>query len=175
MKRQQRYAVFWLMLSVALGGCGATHDEALEAWMAKVRSEAVPAPMHEPAPLVVHPIAYEQANHPDPFDAGKITSFAVVSLGTGAQPDLQRPREPLESYPLDSLRMVGSLLRRGQAVALIQADKMIYQVRNGHHLGQDQGKVISISEAAIDIEEIVQESAGTWTTRKVQLIIQGGK
>jgi type IV pilus assembly protein PilP len=71
--------------------------------------------------------------------------------------------------------MVGSLLRRGQAVALVQADKLIYQVRTGHHLGQDQGKVINISDTAIDIEEIVQESAGTWTTRKVQLSIQGGK
>ena len=175
MKRQPRYAVFWLVLSFALGGCGSTEDETLQAWMAKVRSEAVPGPVREPGPLVVHPVAYDPENHPDPFDAGKITSLSAASSATGLQPDLQRPPEPLESFPLDSLRMVGSLLRKGQAVALVQADKMIYQVRNGHHLGQDQGKVISISETAIDIEEIVQESAGTWTTRKVQLTMQGGK
>ena len=67
--------------------------------------------------------------------------------------------------------MVGSLLRRGQAVALVQADKPIYQVRTGHHLGQDKGKGINISDTAIDIEYMVQESAGTWTTRKAQLSI----
>lgn len=71
--------------------------------------------------------------------------------------------------------MVGSLRRRGQAVALIKAEQTLYQVRKGHYLGQDQGKVTHISDDAIAIEETVQESAGTWTTRKVQLSIQGRK
>ena len=149
-------------------------DDTLHAWMEKVRHEAIPRPATAPSPLVIRPVTYAPADYLDPFDAVKITALPSAT-GSGPQPDPIRTREPLENYPLDSLRMVGSLLRQGQAVALIQADKLIYQVRTGHHLGQDQGKVINISDAAIDIEEIVQESAGTWTTRKVQLAIQGGK
>ncbi|MEK0427650.1 MAG: hypothetical protein RL001_177 [Pseudomonadota bacterium] len=174
MKRLRQRSVFFGALCFVLAGCSGPEDDALHAWMEKVRNETGPAQALAPDPLVIRPVIYNPTDHRDPFDAGKITVLAGVP-GSGPQPDLKRTREPLESYPLDSLRMVGSLLRRGQAVALVQADKLIYQVRSGHHLGQDQGKVINISDTAIDIEEIVQESAGTWTTRKVQLAIQSGK
>lgn len=174
MKWLRQRSVFSCVLCLVLAGCSGPEDDVLQAWMEKVRHETAPVPAPAPDPLVMRPVIYHPADHRDPFDAGKITVLAGVP-GSGPQPDLKRVQEPLESYPLDSLRMVGSLLRRGQAVALVQADKLIYQVRTGHHLGQDQGKVINISDTAIDIEEIVQESAGTWTTRKVQLSIQGGK
>ena len=170
----QQRPVFCSVLCFALAGCSGPKDDALHAWMETVRQETAPAPVPAPDPLVIRPVIYEPADYRDPFDAGKITAFAASS-GGGPQPDPKRTQEPLESYSLDSLRMVGSLLRRGQAVALVQADKLIYQVRTGHHLGQDQGKVIHISDTTIDIEEIVQESAGTWTTRKVQLLMQGTK
>jgi type IV pilus assembly protein PilP len=173
-KRLRQRSVFSGVLCFVLTGCSGSEDDALHAWMEKVRHETAPAPVIAPDPLVIRPVIYSPADHRDPFEAGKITVLSGVP-GGGPQPDLKRIREPLESYPLDSLRMVGSLLRRGQAVALVQADKLIYQVRTGHHLGQDQGKVINISDTTIDIEETVQESAGTWTTRKVQLAIQSGK
>lgn len=171
--QRSRYAC-WLLF-FALAGCSHPEDEDLHAWMEKVRREAAPAPSPEPEPLVIRPVTYEPADHADPFSLGKITLLAGASSGGGARPDPHRAREPLESYPLDSLRMVGSLLRRGQAVALIEADKVLYQVRNGQYLGQDQGKVIRISDAAVEIEEVVQEATGNWATRKVQLSIQGGK
>ena len=174
MTRFRQRSVFFGVLCFVLAGCGGPEDDALHAWMETVRHETAPAPAPAPDPLVIRPIIYHPADYRDPFDAGKITALAGSSA-SGPQPDLKRRQEPLESYPLDSLRMVGSLLKRGQAVALVQADKLIYQVRTGHHLGQDQGKVIHISDTAIDIEEIVQESAGTWTTRKVQLSMQGTK
>ncbi len=172
--RQQRMTC--RLLSVLLfAGCSAPDNEELQSWMAKVRSEAAPLPASEPRPQVITSVTYDPTGLSDPFDAGKITAISSTLSGSGPHPDMQRPREPLESYPLDSLRMVGTLQRHGKAVALIQADKVLYQVRKGQHLGQDQGKVIGISDAAIDIEEIVQESAGAWVTRNVQLLIQAGK
>ncbi len=174
MSRQRRRSASWLLL-FALAACSAPEDDELHAWMKKVRSEAPPAPMPEPEPLVIRPVIYDPAGHADPFGVSKLNELAPASSGNGARPDPQRTREPLESYPLDSLRMVGSLMRRGQAVALIQADKALYQVRQGHHLGQDQGKVVRISDTAVDIEELVQEPSGAWTTRKVQLSIRSGK
>ena len=174
MSLQRRRYACWLLF-LALAGCGRPEDEDLHAWMDKVRREAAPAPSPEPEPLVIRPVTYEPAERADPFGIGKITLLAGTSSGGGARPDPHRVCEPLESYPLDSLRMVGSLLQRGQVVALIQADKVLYQVRNGQHLGQDQGKVIRISDAAVEIEEVVQEATGNWATRTVQLSIQGGK
>ncbi|MFM8466430.1 MAG: pilus assembly protein PilP [Oxalobacteraceae bacterium] len=174
MTRQRQKSKVCAVLCFVLAGCSGPEDDALPVWMEKVRHEAAPAPAPAPDPLLRRPVVYHPADYQDPFDATKITAFSGAP-GSGPQPDLKRAQEPLESYPLDSLRMVGSLLKHGQAVALVQADKLIYQVRTGHHLGQDQGKVIRISDTTIEIEEIVQESAGTWTTRTVQLSMQGKK
>ncbi len=175
MSGQRGWSVIYPLLLFIVAGCSSPRDEELHAWMKKVRSDAPPAIASVSEPSVLQPITCHAADQVDPFSQIKITEAASATSINGALPDPQRAREPLESYPLDSLRMVGSLQRRGQAVALVQADKVLYQVRRGDHLGQDQGKVIDISESAIDIQEVVQETTGTWTTRKVQLSIHGGQ
>ena len=91
------------------------------------------------------------------------------------QPDLQRPREPLESWPLDSLRLVGSLRRERDVVALVEADKRVYSLRIGGHVGQDFGKVIAIGDKTVDIEELVAEAPGRWMKRRTQLVLQEKK
>ncbi len=88
------------------------------------------------------------------------------------QPDLRREREPLEFFPLDSVRLIGSLRRGREAIALIEADKRVYQLRVGAHLGQDFGKVIAIGDKTVDIEELVPEGGGRWTQRRTQLVLQ---
>ena len=162
-------------LSVLAAACGQPHDEDLQAWMRKARASVQPAPLPAPEPLITQAIRYDPGGRPDPFDVVKISAALNASPDNGPSPNLDRPREPLESYPMDSLRMVGSLRRRGQAVALIETGKLIYPVRKGNHLGQDQGKVISIDESTIEIEELVQETTGGWTRRLTRLSIQERK
>lgn len=88
---------------------------------------------------------------------------------------MRRPREPLETFPLDSLQLIGNLRRGKDVVALIQADKLIYSVRIGAHLGQDLGKVIAINDKTVDIDEWVADSAGGWVRRQTQLVLQERK
>ena len=161
--------------SALVGACGFVADDDLQAWMDKVSREARPAPLPAPEPAIRHPVRYEPGAGPDPFDAAKISATLHARDAGGPAPDPDRAREPLESYPLDSLRMVGSLRRSGRSVALVEADKLLYQVGEGHHLGQDQGKVIRIDETAMEIEELVQDAAGGWTRRRVRLSIQEKK
>lgn len=162
------------LLLMLVAACDSGDDENLRAWMDKVRRESHPVPLPLSEPMPAQSMRYEAAGRPDPFDPAKISAALNVSAG-GVIPDLQRPREPLESYPLDSLRMVGSLRRQAQTVALVEAEKILYQVRAGNHLGQDQGTVLRIDETSIEIEEIVQETAGTWGRRRVRLAIQEKK
>jgi type IV pilus assembly protein PilP len=58
-------------------------------------------------------------------------------------------------------------------VALVRVDKMLYQVRGGAYLGQNFGKVLSVSEGELVLREIVQDSSGDWIERKVTLLLQG--
>ena len=84
-----------------------------------------------------------------------------------------RSREPLESFPLESLTMVGTLEKNRAIYALIRTpEKDVYQVRAGNHLGQDFGVITGITETDIRLRELVQDGAGDWTERTSSLQLQ---
>jgi len=160
---------------LSLAACDASSDENLSEWMATVRRTAHTSPLTLPAPLTMKTFIYEPPGHVDPFDTSKISMLLDISDHAGVRPDLKRSREPLESYPLDQFRMIGSLGRPGQSVALVEVGKILYQLRKGNHLGQDLGEVITIMDGSIEIEETIQEANGTWVKRRVQLSMREAK
>jgi len=164
-----------LCFLLSLAACESSSDESLSEWMATVRRTAQASPLSLPAPLAMTPSVYELAGQVDPFDASKISMLLDISDHAGVRPDLKRSREPLESYPLDQFRMVGSLGRPGQSVALVEVGKILYQLRKGNHLGQDLGEVITIMDGSIEIEETIQEANGNWIKRRVQLSMREAK
>jgi type IV pilus assembly protein PilP len=85
---------------------------------------------------------------------------------------LTRRKEPLESYPLDAMKMVGSLIKEGRPVALLRIDNLVYQVSPGNYLGQNFGKVLKIGETELVLREIVQDAAGEWIERTATLQLQ---
>ena len=85
------------------------------------------------------------------------------------EPELNRRKQPLEAYPLDTMSMVGSLNKQGQLVALVKVDNLLYQVRAGSYLGQNYGKVTRITETEVTLREIVQDAAGEWIERPAAL------
>ena len=160
---------------LSLAACDASSDENLSEWMATVRRTAHTSPLTLPAPLTMKTFIYEPAGQVDPFDTSKISMLLDISDHAGVRPDLKRSREPLESYPLDQFRMIGSLGRPGQSVALVEVGKILYQLRKGNHIGQDLGEVITIMDGSIEIEETIQEANGTWVKRRVQLSMREAK
>lgn len=160
------------LVALLLAGCGASGDDDLQAWMDGVRRRAHAAPVHSGAEPVAASFSYEARDRPDPFDPARLSLSDETAASAGAAPDLGRSREPLEAYALDSLRLVGSLRRGREAVALVEADRLIHQVRVGSHLGQDFGKVVAIGDDSVDIDERVRDSSGGWTRRRAQMILQ---
>ena len=61
-------------------------------------------------------------------------------------------REPLEAYPLDSMSMVGSMVKTGRQYALLKVDNLLYQVKSGDYLGQNYGKITKITEGFVSLE-----------------------
>ena len=89
------------------------------------------------------------------------------------QPDLNRHREPLESYPLESLKYVGVLTKAKNSYAIVLADGSLYQVRVGNYMGQNFGVITKVSEEEVALKELVQDSAGDWVERESTLLLQG--
>lgn len=126
----------------------------------------------EPLPQVrpYEPFTYEAFDLPDPFKPRKL---AVGGGGGGLQPDLLRPKEPLEAFSLETLKMVGALEKKGVIHAVIQTpDKAIYHVRKGNYVGQNFGMITQITSNAVTLREIVQDSAGDWSERTSTLTLQ---
>lgn len=160
---------------LGLTGCGSSDQQELQQWMTQQRNATRPRVPPLMKPTRFTPETYTQDGAVDPFSSQKLTqalmhdssqATANVALIT---PELSRRKEPLESSPLDSVVMVGSLIKAGQPVALVRVDKLIYQVRVGNYLGQNYGLVKEVTESGMVLREIVQDAAGEWTERVANL------
>ena len=126
----------------------------------------------EPLPDIkpVETYAYSAQEFSDPFDVENLKPKQVVSSRSGVGPDTNRRREPLENYPLDSLKMVGTLFRENEQRAILQTPEGAVQTAVvGNYLGQNYGKIISIDENEIVVKEQVLNSAGTWVGRDASI------
>jgi type IV pilus assembly protein PilP len=163
-----------LLAAALLAGCGAETDE-LQMWMEQQRREAKPNVTPLQAPKKFDPQPYQAAQGVEPFSNQKLTvairqeSRAPNSLLAA---ELNRRKEPLESYPLDSMNMVGSVARDGRPFALLRVDNLLYQVKVGDYLGQNYGRITKISETDVNLREIVQDAAGEWIERPATLQLQ---
>jgi type IV pilus assembly protein PilP len=130
-------------------------------------SENLPHGRIPPLPDVkpYEPFTYDAYNLVDPFKPRKIEPPKNSAAG-GKQPDLNRRKEPLEAYPLENLRMVGTLQQNKATYALVKSpDNNLFRVKAGNYLGQNFGLITEISESTITLKEIVQDSGGEWTDR----------
>lgn len=109
------------------------------------------------------PFGYEGFDLPDPFKPRKLA--VKQNDGGGLQPDLNRRKEPLEAFPLEQLKMVGTLQQGNEVFALVKADKTLYRVKKGNYMGQNFGLITEITEAEVKLKEIVQDGTGDWAER----------
>ena len=169
----------WLLASVfLLTACSDPGVDELQQWMSEQRAQTKPRITPIPEPKRFTPQAYTQEGAADPFSLQRLTqALRQESSGANANaalvaPELSRRKEPLESVPLDSVKMVGSLDKAGQLVALVRVDNLVYQVRPGNYLGQNYGRIMKVSETEIVLREIVQDAAGEWIERPAALQLQ---
>ena len=157
-----------------LAGCAGDQDE-LTQWMEQEKRAAKPSvePLSPPKKFIPQP--YAALGAVEPFSTQKLT---VALKQEARQPnsllaaEINRRKEPLEAYPVDSMTMVGSVLRNGQQFALLRVDNLLYQVKTGDYLGQNYGKITKISETDVAYREIVQDAAGEWIERSSALQLQ---
>jgi type IV pilus assembly protein PilP len=161
------FAPFILLLCVS--GCGDNGNTELQQWMSEVKKNTHAVVPKLTEPKVYLPVVYGGKAETDPFNPAKLLVILArlkALSNNGLAPDRERPKEALESFPLDSLKMVGTIEKKGRRNALIQVDKTIFQVKAGDHVGQDFGKIMSITDTDVAIKETVQDAAGEWTERE---------
>lgn len=133
----------------------------------------------EPLPQVkpFETFVYDDANLRSPFNP-QLQSLNNEKLNrnatSGIHPDFNRNREYLEQFPLDSLKMVGTLNADGTLWALIRdGDGIVHRVKKGNYMGQNFGKIISIDDSGLTLREIVPDGQGGWTERMTNVQLGG--
>ena len=172
-----------LILSIAaitvLSACTSSGQDELQAWMQSERNSIKPSVQPIPEPTKFNPEPYSAANGMQPFSTEKLEGMLRGAAGPATssaliEPELNRRREPLEAFPLDTMSLVGSLDRNGALVALVKVGGLLYQVKPGNYLGLNYGRVVRITETEVVLREIVQDSTGEWTERPAALQLVEG-
>lgn len=162
------FVVLAAAVVLALSGCQRDSSD-LEQYIEEVKAR--PGGDIEPMPTVEPHEPYLYPGHDrSPFDSTVIASplpADPVGIPGDVDVDFDRPREPLESYPLDSLRMVGSLEQEGVRYALVRTpDRTIQSVTAGNYMGQNFGRITEISPQSIRLVEVVPDAFGGYMERE---------
>ena len=178
MKRQAalnwKSGLFAALFACMLGACNQEQDN-LNRYIAEVKARpSAPIPPI-PAVRTYTPYVYDGLAGRDPFRASTSEGTDETAPGTkgkGPQPDLQRTREYLERFELDTLTMVGTFTKESSYWVLIQdPDNVVHRVSVGNYMGKNHGKISQIKPTTVDLSEFIADGAGGWLVRPVSLAI----
>ncbi|KZY30776.1 pilus assembly protein PilP [Alcanivorax sp. HI0083] len=170
MKAYSKIALLPLLAVSMFGlvGCGSNAnlaglDAKLEEIKARPRGRIEPPPEFKP----IATYAYSAQQLRSPFSPPKDQELLLVREGVNVEPDLARPKEYLERFSLDALRMVGTITKPGEPVQALIADPSgaVTRVRPGNYMGKNFGRVKDVSEVKVGLIEIVPDGRDGWVER----------
>lgn len=170
----RRFSTFLLIGTLLLAsGCADKNMRDLESFVVNTHKDR--KPRIEPLPRVKPNPTFEYAASElvDPFSAANLIQRRPT-LEDGIAPDPTRRKEPLEQFPLDALKMVGTLSNAEASWAIIRApDGTVHRAGKGNYLGQNYGRIAAVKDTQVDIVELVPDVGGGWQERDTALAIIG--
>lgn len=160
-----------VITAAVLGACSGDMSD-LEAKVAEVKSHKSTA--IEPIPQVKQfdAFTYDPAGRRDPFAPVEPQKNTQGFSDSSLKPDLNRNKEPLEEFPLDALRMVGTITANGRTFAMVKApDGVVHRVSANDHMGQNYGRITAVSESEVSLSELIPDGFGGWMQRPASLAL----
>lgn len=164
----RHFAAAVLLLTVVLAS-GCSNDMAdLQSYIDDVKARGGGRIESLPQIKPYETYTYQASGKRSPFFP--VQQIAASGQPTGPQPIENRNKEYLEQFPLDSLEMVGTLVKDGQTFALVQTtDTLVHRVRTGNYVGQNDGRIVAVTESEISIEELVADGIGGFFNRSAAI------
>jgi type IV pilus assembly protein PilP len=158
-----------------LAGCSEDDFSDLNQYITEVKIKPKGTIKPLPEIKVVEPFIFKPEDLRDPFKPIKpaeTVDEANTSTGSGIKPDTSRRKEELEAFPIETLKMIGTVEMKSNLWGLIRsADKTVYRVQKGNYMGQNYGKIIRISPDKIELMEIVPDKPGTWREQQLSIML----
>lgn len=165
--------VIFLLLSVV--GCETEmRFNDLDAFMdeveARPKGSIRPLPEFEP----YQAFAFSAGMLRSPFQPPIKITVPPPDQDTVSPPETDRPREFLEQFPVDRLKMVGTLAREEELYALVEdGDGGVHRVQPGDYMGEDHGQIEEITETEILLSEVISNGVGGWIKRLRSVVLIG--
>ncbi len=166
----------WIAVAALLTGCGNDDFSDLNRYISGVKAKPKEAIKPLPEIKVIEPFMFKPEGLRDPFkplEQPEQTESVDISTGAGIKPDTTRRKEELEAFPLDGLKMVGTVNMKSSLWGLVKAsDGTIYRVKVGNYVGKNYGKIIRIVSDKIELMEIVPDKQpGTWREQSASITL----
>ncbi len=160
--------VLLAVATLALAACGGEQfgdlKQELNQLTKDLRGRVDPLPQVKP----YEPVPYTAFDAIDPFKAARldvVASGSAMAGASGIKPDVNRPKEALEAFPVETLRMVGTLTQNKVTFGLVKAGTNLFRVKKGNYMGLNFGVITAIDETEIKFKELVQDGGGDWIER----------
>ncbi|MBN4075253.1 pilus assembly protein PilP [Gammaproteobacteria bacterium AH-315-E17] len=168
MNKFSRSSLLFIVLFSVVGCSG--NNEALIAIQNYTNQVVNRPPGRIPPPpemISYEAFTYSAASLRGPFAIPLDVSLATLrEQSNDIQPDLNRSTEALEVFAIGTLQMRGIMSRNNTIWALVQdGNNDLHYVTEGSYMGRNHGRVVTISEAQINLIEIVPNGAGGWLER----------
>jgi type IV pilus assembly protein PilP len=162
-----------------LAGCSNEDYSDLHQYIAEVKLRPKGTIKGLPEPKVITPFEFKPEDLRDPFKPLKPTGGdnclppnCPETAGSGIKPDTSRRKEELEAFPIETLKMIGTVEMKSNLWGLVKAtDGTVYRVRVGNYMGQNYGKIIRVSANKIELMEIVPDKPGTWREQQMSVML----
>lgn len=174
MNRKFTYLAIVASCTMGLGGCAQDMSD-LRAFVqqTKMKHQGKVDPLPEFNTYENFVYAPDQLRDPFKPQTDQMASSVVAAEYSGPRPEQGRRKEPLESFPLDSLKMVGLLQQSDQTWGLVKDPSgTIHRIQPGNYAGQNNGKIQTVGESSIDILELVPDGLSGWVNRKAKLAMR---
>ena len=170
-----RHTLTVALVCLAFTGCGSErHLEDVKQFVKE--SENLPRGRIEPLPEVkpYEPFEYAAFDLLDPFVARKAPATQPTArVSNDPRLDPNRRKGPLEAFPLENLKMVGTLQQKKDVFALIKSpDNNLHRVKAGDFMGQNFGRISDINESALKLKELIQDGGNEWKEEERTLLLQ---
>lgn len=166
------FIILMFVVLTHLSACKNSSMDDIRIYVQKVKSR--PAQSIEPLPEIrQHAVVeYVVANLASPFVPPDPSKSIDRMKGLGISPDFNRQKEPLESYSMDSLKMVGVMKIDGKLWAIISdPDGTIYRIKKGNYIGTNFGEVLHIDNDRIEVSEIIPDNQNGWRKRMSAIVL----
>ena len=174
MALRRRLEILLLIVPPLLAGCMTSGMDDLITFTDNVKKR--PPGRIEPLPEVkqVETFIYIPGDRRNPFEQEEEATAQEVgpTIDNGISPDPFRRKEELEAFPLDSIRMVGTMNQGGVMWGLVMTGGIIYRVKVGNYMGQSHGQIMRIIEDKIELTEIVPDGKGGYRERRAMMALK---